>query len=132
MFTFSNSIWALHKWIRTTISNLEGTCERYLLVGMIISILLFADDIVLIAHRIPSLQQCLDTLCVLCNTHGLHVNLGKTKIRVFPRTKLRQSTSLTKTNLVKWPPLTHTLECLSKALPLTCPLPQWREFVRDM
>ena len=48
-----------------------------------LSILLYADDIVLISDTIRGLQKHIDTLERFCNLSGMSVNLDKTKVMVF-------------------------------------------------
>ena len=54
-----------------------------LLHQILISILLFADDIVLLASSLEGLQRQLDALALFCNLRKLTVNLGKTKVMIF-------------------------------------------------
>ena len=50
---------------------------------VLISILLFADDIVLLASSPDRLQRLLDGLALFCDQRQLVVNLGKTRVMVF-------------------------------------------------
>ena len=62
-------------------SSLPGDgCYLY---QVLISILLFADDIVLLASSPDGLQRLLDRLALFCDQRQLVVNLGKTRIMVF-------------------------------------------------
>ena len=54
-----------------------------LLHQVLISILLFADDIVLLASSPEGLQRQLDALALFCDIRKLTVNLGKTKVMIF-------------------------------------------------
>ena len=53
--------------------------ERALLrtVGALVPLLLFADDIVLLARSLPVLQRLLDVLAAFCSANSLVVNLSK-------------------------------------------------------
>ena len=53
------------------------------LYQVLISILLFADDVILLASSSDGLQQLLDGLASFCDSHELVVNLGKTRVMVF-------------------------------------------------
>lgn len=57
------------------------------LAGTLIPILLYADDIVLIADSPEDLQRHLDALQSFCRDRDLTVNLGKTKVMVFNTTQ---------------------------------------------
>ena len=50
---------------------------------VLISILLFTDDIALIASSQEGLQRQLDALATFCDRRHLTVNLGKTKVIIF-------------------------------------------------
>ncbi|KAH9310554.1 hypothetical protein KI387_025589, partial [Taxus chinensis] len=54
-----------------------------LLHQVLISILLFANDIVLLASSPKELQRQLDALALFCDLRHLTINLGKTKVMVF-------------------------------------------------
>ena len=56
------------------------------LAGTWISLLLYADDIVLISDSPEGMQRHLDTLHTFASDSGLAVNLGKTKTMVFNTT----------------------------------------------
>ena len=56
------------------------------LAGTWISLLLYADDIVLISDSPEGMQQHLDALHTFASDSGLSVNLGKTKVMVFNTT----------------------------------------------
>ena len=53
------------------------------LAGILIPLLLYADDIVLISDSAEGLQRHLDALQDFCLQRDLMVNLGKTKVMVF-------------------------------------------------
>jgi len=53
------------------------------LAGILIPLLLYADDIVLISDSAEGLQRHLDALQDFCLQRDLTVNLGKTKVMVF-------------------------------------------------
>jgi hypothetical protein len=53
------------------------------LLGTLIAILLFADDIALMSHSAEGLQHQLSILAQFCKDRGLTVNVGKTKIVIF-------------------------------------------------
>ena len=48
-----------------------------------VSILLYADDVVLLADNVGHLQQSLDNLASFCNKRGLAVNMDKTNFMAF-------------------------------------------------
>ncbi|MCO5593426.1 hypothetical protein L7F22_047440 [Adiantum nelumboides] len=55
--------------------------DRYPTLGYIVlALLIYADDVVLFAHTISSLQKSLDVIHVFCVETGLSVNVDKTKI----------------------------------------------------
>ena len=56
------------------------------LVGVLIPLLLYADDVVLIVDSLEGLQRHLDALQAFCEDRDLTVNLGKTKVMVFNAT----------------------------------------------
>ena len=56
--------------------------------GAIVSIILYADDMCLIAQSAEDLQQMLDALEVYCDQNKLEVNVSKTKIMVFHRGRM--------------------------------------------
>ena len=49
----------------------------------LISILLFANDVILLASSLEILQRLLDGLASFCDLHQLLVNLSKTRVMVF-------------------------------------------------
>ena len=63
----------------------EHTQEKdgCLLHQVLISILLFADDIVLISSSPEGLQRQLDALALFCELRKLTVNRSKTKVMIF-------------------------------------------------
>lgn len=50
---------------------------------VLISILLFVDDIVLLSSSPEGLQRQLDALALFCDHRQLMVNLGKTRVMIF-------------------------------------------------
>jgi hypothetical protein len=54
-----------------------------LLHQVLISILLFVDDVVLLASSTKGLQRQLDALSLFYDLRRLTVNLGKTKVMIF-------------------------------------------------
>jgi Reverse transcriptase (RNA-dependent DNA polymerase) len=48
-------------------------------IGLLIALLMFADDIALIAEKAPHLQTLLDILHQFCVKHNMTVNMRKTK-----------------------------------------------------
>ena len=58
------------------------------LAGTWISLLLYADDIVLILDSPEGMQRHLDALHTFVCDSGLSVNLGKTKVMVFTTNRL--------------------------------------------
>ena len=50
-----------------------------MLGAFLLSVLLFADDLVLAAHKCHMAQRLLDLLHTWCEDNGLRVNTGKTK-----------------------------------------------------
>ena len=55
--------------------------------SVLISIILFANDVVLLASSLEGLQRQLDTLALFCDLRQLMVNLGKTKVAIFNGSK---------------------------------------------
>jgi hypothetical protein len=58
-----------------------------LLHQVLISLLLFADDLVLLASTPEGLQRQIDALASFCDLRQLMVNLGKTKVLIFNASK---------------------------------------------
>jgi hypothetical protein len=54
---------------------------------VLISLLLFADDLVLLASTPEGLQRQIDALAIFCDLQQLTVNLGKTKVLIFNASK---------------------------------------------
>jgi len=54
---------------------------------VLISLLLFVDDLVLLASTPEGLQRQIDTLANFCDLQQLMVNLGKTKVMIFNASK---------------------------------------------
>lgn len=61
--------------------------DGFLLHQVLISLLLFADDLVLLASSPEGLQRQIDTLANFCDLRQLMVNLSKTKVMVFNTVK---------------------------------------------
>ena len=51
--------------------------ESVRVAGLLLPLLLFADDLVLLSHSLPTLQRLLAVLAAFCAANGLTVNLGK-------------------------------------------------------
>jgi hypothetical protein len=58
-----------------------------LLHHVLISILLFADDVILLASSLEGMYKQLDALEIFCDLHHFMINLGKTKVTIFNRSK---------------------------------------------
>ena len=56
--------------------------------GVIVSIILYADDMCLLAESAEDLQKMLDALKCYCDENKLEVNIRKTKVMVFHRGRL--------------------------------------------
>ena len=56
--------------------------------GVIVSMILYADDMALIAESKDDLQHMLDALKAYCDENKLEVNVSKTKIMIFHRGRL--------------------------------------------
>ena len=54
-----------------------GAREAVRVAGMLVPLLLFADNLVLISRQHDVLQRLLQILCRFCKVNGLTVNLGK-------------------------------------------------------
>ena len=53
------------------------------LMGVMVPLLLYADDLILMSESASGLQKQLDALASFCEQHQLTVNLSKTKVVVF-------------------------------------------------
>ena len=62
---------------------LQNRAESGLLIDIILTILLFADDMVILGKSPEELQYHLDLLHTYCSNWGLEVNAEETKIMVF-------------------------------------------------
>ena len=51
--------------------------ESVRVAGLLLPLLLFADDLVLLSRSLPTLQRLLAVLAAFCTANGLTVNLGK-------------------------------------------------------
>jgi hypothetical protein len=58
-----------------------------LLHQVLISLLLFANDLILLASTLEGLQRQIDALASFCDLRQLTVNLGKTKVMIFNASK---------------------------------------------
>lgn len=67
----------------------RGGCRGASLANTWITLLLYADDIVLIVHSPQGLQQHLDALHAYAGDRDLTVNLGKTEVTIFNTTTQR-------------------------------------------
>ena len=61
----------------------EGGGRGTSLSGFLIALLLYADDLILLADTQEGLQRHMDALGDFCTQRGLTVNLSKTKVMVF-------------------------------------------------
>jgi hypothetical protein len=68
----------LEAFLQTTVSG----CGVQV-AGRLLQVLLFADDLVLMAETPQELQLLLDALCLFCRANGLTVNTRKTEVVVF-------------------------------------------------
>ena len=57
--------------------------------GLLISTLLYADDLVLLSLTKEGLQACLDTLSKYCKSWKLQINISKSKILVFEKRRCK-------------------------------------------
>ena len=76
-------------YIQELSSHLKCEGDYPKLADLMLSHLLWADDLVLLALSPKALQENIDILLKFCKTMGLEINLNKTKILVFhsPRSK---------------------------------------------
>ena len=58
------------------------------LMGVMVPLLLYADDLILMSESAAGLQKQLDALASFCEERQLTVNLGKTKLVVFQTLKV--------------------------------------------
>lgn len=79
LLLYSRYIDEVESFLREHIQDTDGC----LLHHVLISILLFANDIALIASSQEGLQRQLDALAAFCDRRHLTVNLGKTKVIIF-------------------------------------------------
>lgn len=56
--------------------------DRPTIGALTVLILMYADDVVLLAHSVKTLQKLMDILQEFCNVNGLAVNVAKTKAMV--------------------------------------------------
>jgi len=62
---------------------LDLDCDAPSLAGMLVPLLLYADDLALVSESLTGLQKQLDALHVFCTDLGLTVNIAKTKALFF-------------------------------------------------
>ena len=74
---------ALEGYLAGQGTELHGAVDGPSLVGQVILLLLFADDLVLVSQTGCGFQSQLNTLHAFCENRGLKVNLAKTKAVVF-------------------------------------------------
>ena len=76
-------------YINDLSSLLKATGDYPTLADVLISHLLWADDLVLLALSPKALQENIDILLDFCKSMGLEINIKKTKIVIFcpPRSK---------------------------------------------
>jgi hypothetical protein len=92
-----------------------STVEGCLLHQVLISIMLFVDDVVLIASSPEGLQRQLDALALFCNLQQLTINLGKTKVMIFNGLKKTSNLHFSlKERRSRSPAPTHTWGCNSQ------------------
>ena len=89
--------------ITEELRNSDGmdTCESVDINGLLIHLLLFADDTVLFGKTPTTLQYLLDKLMLYCKKWNIEVNTNKTQVVVFRR---------------GWQPIEHTFYYDNKAL----------------
>ena len=58
----------------------KENAEFPILGHFVLALQIYADDVVLMAHAISSLQKSLDAIHAFCEETGLSVNVSKTKI----------------------------------------------------
>ena len=78
-------------YIQKLSSLLKSSGDYPTLTDIIISHLLWADDLVLLALSPEALQENIDILLEFCQTMGLEINVNKTKVITFnpPRSKAK-------------------------------------------
>jgi len=81
---------ALEQWLLRRLPNVGAQLHTQL-----IQILLYADDLVLLAQSASQLQQLLDALSEFAQLNGMQVNVSKTVIVVFGRSKYTGMTTWT-------------------------------------
>jgi len=57
--------------------------DKCLLQQVMISMFLFADDVVILASSLDVLQRQLDSVSLFCDLQQFTINLGKTKVMIF-------------------------------------------------
>ena len=71
------------------IDKLYSDCNNNVSRMLNLFVLLYADDTVIMAEHECGMQKTLNLLNEYCNCNGLRVNIRKTKIMVFARSKTR-------------------------------------------
>ena len=71
------------------IDKLYSDCNNNVSRMLYLFVLLYADDTVIMAENECGMQKTLNLLNEYCNCNGLRVNIRKTKIMVFARSKTR-------------------------------------------
>ena len=76
--------------MRAVTRNIQFYCNVLMLANLKAQLLLFADDLVLVADSESGLQDSMDRLDEFCNTWDLKINTEKTKVVIFnkPRSQL--------------------------------------------
>jgi hypothetical protein len=88
---FGLFIEVLEQYIKRAVGSQWQGRVPYLL-GAALLMLLYADDVVLVAHDAATLQQQLDALSQLCTDWDMSVNLVNTKIVSFGMTPQQRRT----------------------------------------
>ena len=79
---------------------LTNTAGSITLANCKVQLLLFADDLALLADSIKGLQDLIDRLADFCKTWKLNINMDKTKVVVFNRKHQVQHVPLTLDNMM--------------------------------
>jgi hypothetical protein len=98
--------------------------DGFLLHQVLISILLFVDDMVLLASSPEGTQRQLDALALFCDLQQLMVDLGKTKVMIFNKLKKTSNfISSSEGRRLRSPTPTHTWGCNSQDPTSVCDQP---------
>jgi len=74
-------------FINDLVNDLDDTnCAPPSLHNLLVSCLLYADDVVMLSESETGLQRALDKLNAFCTKWNIHVNLKKTKVMIFNKT----------------------------------------------